>query len=319
MKFSKIVWMAASLLVTTQAGPAFTQDWPSGAVQFVIPSRPGGGTDIMGRIVADYLQQSLKVPVAVINQPGGGGTVAFEQVRTAAPDGQTLLFFHTGLMVNAHTGKYDHGLGDFTTIAVAQDYPPQVYAVGANSTWKTMREFVEDARKRPDELTVGVGLGGASHFMAGELMMNEDIKLRLVEATAEVDKVAGVQGGHIQLGNLGAGAARQFETAGEMRGLCMIDPQPNPAYPEYPTCISQGVKSSWRSPLVVWGPAGMDPSLVEKINHAIEGMAHDATVRERLAGADSVYTPRDVKDSQSLIAEEDAKIEALAKNLGIAK
>lgn len=316
MRILKGMTIAAA---TGLAMPAVAQDWPSGPVQMVIPSRPGGGTDIMGRIVADYMQQALGVPVAVINQPGGGGTVAFEQVRTAAPDGQTLLFFHTGLMVNAHTGKYDRGLEDFTTVAIAQSYPPQVYAIGGDAPWQTMREFVEDARTRPGQLTVGVGLGGASHFMAGALMMNEDIDLRLVEASAEVDKVAGVQGGHLHLGNLGAASARQFEEAGQMRGLCMLDPEPDATYPEYPPCLEQGIDVSWLSPLVIWGPAGMDEAVMAQINALIAGMANDETTQQRLAGADSSFTPRSIEEGQRLMEEQDAKIAGLAAALGLSK
>lgn len=298
---------------------AAAQDWPDGTIELVIPSRPGGGTDIMGRIVADYLQQALDVPVVVINQPGGGGTVAFEQVRNADPDGQTLLFHHTGLLVNAHTGKYDRGLEDFTTVAIAQSYPPQVFAVGADTPWSTLREFVEDARARPGELTVGVALGGSSHFIAGELMANEQIELRLVEAAAEVDKVAGVQGGHISIGNLGAGSARQFEQAGQMRGLCMLDPEADPDYPEYQTCASQDVDIEWLSPLVIWGPAGMNPAITAQINAAIAGMAEDAKVQERLAATDSALRPYTVAEAEALVAQEDAKIADLAKSLQLTK
>ncbi|TGN56393.1 tripartite tricarboxylate transporter substrate binding protein [Paracoccus liaowanqingii] len=304
---------AVALAVTPIAATA--EDWPDGTIELIIPSRPGGGTDIMGRIVADYLQQALDTPVVVVNQPGGGGIVAYEQVRNADPDGQTLLFQHNGLLVNAHTGKYDRGVEDFSIVAVAQSYPPQVFAVGADAPWTTLRDFVEDARARPGELTVGVALGGGSHFIAGALMANEDIELRLVEAAAEVDKVAGVQGGHISIGNMGAGAARQFEQAGQMRGLCTFEPEADPDYPEYPTCASQGVDITWITPLIVWGPAGIDPAITEKINAAIAGMADDATVQERLVSTDSAFKAYSVAESKALVAEEDAKIAELAESL----
>ncbi|MFD1796994.1 tripartite tricarboxylate transporter substrate binding protein [Paracoccus aurantiacus] len=309
----------AALAVCILPLSAMAQDWPNGTIELVIPSRPGGGTDIMGRIVADYLQQKLDTPVAVINQPGGSGTVAFEQVRNADPDGQTLLFYHSGLMVNAHTGKYDHQVGEFTNVAVAQSYPPQVFAVGANAPWQTLRDFVEDARANPGQRTVGVSLGGTTHFIAGALMEAEGIDLRLVEASAEVDKVAGVQGGHIDIGNLGAGSAQQFEESGQMRVLCMIDPQPDPDYPEYETCQSQGVDITWLAPLVIWGPAGIPEPTVQAINEAVAGMADDPTVQERLAAADSAFTAYDVAATQAFVAEEDAKIAKLAEALGLSQ
>jgi tripartite-type tricarboxylate transporter receptor subunit TctC len=309
--------IAAALVLALTATSAFAQSWPDGSVQLVIPSRPGGGTDVMGRIFGDYLQGAIGAPIAVINQPTGGGSVAHEQVRTAAPDGQTLLFQHTGLLINYHTGKYDHSYKDFTVLGIGQAYPPQVFAVSPDAPWQNMRDFVEDARSKPGQLTVGVSLGGGSHFIAGELMMNEDIELRLVEASAEVDKVAGIQGGHIHIGNLGAGAAHQFEEAGQMRVLCMIDPTPDLDYPEYQTCLEQGVKVSYITALIVWGPPGIAPEVAEKINAAIMKMGDDPVALERLGAADSAFKPYNLQEAQQLVASEDEKFGALARHLGL--
>lgn len=309
--------LTAVLALALTTGAAMAQSWPNGSVQLLVPSRPGGGTDIMGRIFADYLQQATGTPVVVVNQPGGGGLVAFEEVRNATPDGQTLLFNHTGMQVMYHTGRYEHPVSAFTTLGIAMTYPPQVFAVAANAPWQTMREFVEDARANPGQRTIGVSLGGTTHFIAGTIMLNEGVDLRLVEAGPEVDKIAGIQGGHIHIGNLGAGTARQFEESGQMRVLCMIDPVPSPDYPDYIPCVDQGVDVSWFAPLVVWGPAGMDPATAQAINTALRGMADDATVQQRLAATDSAYVPRDLAESQALIAREDATIDALARHLGL--
>lgn len=310
--------LTAAIALALSASAASAQSWPSGPIELVVPSRPGGGTDVMGRIFADYLQRAAGVPVAVINQPGGSGIVGQEQVRTATPDGQTLLFQHTGMLVQFATGRYERSLEDFTVLGLAQTYPPQVYAVAPDAPWADMREFVEDARARPGQISVGVSLGGTTHFFAGAIMMNEDVDLRLVEASAEVDKVAGIQGGHLHMGNLGAGSARQFVQAGQMRVLCMIDPVPDPNYPEFQTCLDQGVNVSWIAPLVVWGPAGIDPTVAEAINAAIQRMGDDPTVQERLAAADSSFTPHDLAAAQAILAREDETIRALAQHLGLA-
>ena len=292
--------------------------WPKGPVQIVVGAKAGGGTDLMARIFSDYLQRELNSPVVVINQPAGGGTVAYEQVRTSKPDGQTLLFMHTGMLIFSHTGRYDHPLSDFTTVALAQAYPPQVYAVAPDAPWNSMKDFVEDARKNPGKRTVGVSLGGATHFIAGTIILNENVDLKLVEASSEVDKVAAIQGGHIDIGNLGTSSAAQFVEAGKMKVLCLIDPTQDPKHPEYVPAIEQGVNVSWYSPLVVWGPKGMDPSVVEKINAATKNMGTDPKVQEQLAKMSSAYTYYNVQEAQELVQKEDDKIKALAEKLGIA-
>ncbi len=272
----------------------------------------------MGRIFADYLQRSTGAAVAVINQPEGGGVVAQETVRTAAPDGQTLLFQHTGMLVGIQTGRYDHGMDEFSVLGIAQSYPPQVYAVAPDAPWQTMREFVDDARAHPGQYTVGVSLGQATHFIAGTIMMNEGVDLRLVEASAEVDKVAGIQGGHITLGNLGAGSARQYVTAGDMRVLCMVDPVADPDYPEFQTCLDQGVNVSWIAPLLVLGPAGMDPEVAQAINTVIQGMGEDEQVTTALATADSSFVPHSLEEANAIVHQEDEHIAELARHLGLA-
>ena len=102
-------------------------------------------------------------------------------VRTAGPDGQTPLFMHTSLMIHAHTGRYPHPVSDFTPIAMAQIYPSQVYAVGADAPWNTLSDFVEDARANPGKLTVApsfrigcIGQLGASE-MQGALKAITDV------------------------------------------------------------------------------------------------------------------------------------------------
>ncbi len=226
---------------------------------------------------------------------------------------------HTGMLIYAHTGRYDHPLEDFTTVAVAQAYPPQVYAVAPDAPWDNMKDFVEDARKNPGKLTIGTALGGATHFIAGTIMMNENVDLKLVEASSEVDKVAAIQGGHIDIGNLGSNSAAQYVEAGKMKVLCLIDPTPDPAHPEFIPALDQGVNVSWYSPLVVFGPKGMDSALVEKINAATKNMGTDAKVQEQLSKMSSAYKYMTVAEAQELLRKEDAKIKALAENLGLAK
>ncbi|MBE9638356.1 Bug family tripartite tricarboxylate transporter substrate binding protein [Salipiger mangrovisoli] len=317
MKYLKTLAAATFGLVVGSA--ALAGDWPKGPVQLLIPAKAGGGSDVMGRVFADYLQSQIGKPVVVVNQPAGGGTVAFETVRNATPDGQTLIFTHTGLLVNYHTGRYDHPLSEFTTIAIGQSYPPQVYAVAPDAPWSDMKDFVEDARAHPGEYTFGVALGGTSHFIAGQIMDAEDVAFKLVEASSEVDKVAALQGGHIDIGNMGAGAAAQYVEAGKLKVLAMIDAEADPKYPDFVPALDQGVNASWVAPLVLWGPAGMDPALVEEINAAVKGMAENDEVIEQLDKMSSKVRAYDVAEAQALIAAEDAKIGTLAQDLGLAR
>lgn len=312
-------WTMAAVAALGLQAQAADRVWPDGPVQLVVPAKAGGGTDVMARVFSEYLQREIKSPVVVVNQAGGGGTVAFEMVRTARPDGRTLLFNHTGTLVFHHTGRYEHPISGFTTIAIMQTYPPQVYAVGPKAPWNSMKDFVEDARRNPGKRVFGVSLGGTSHFIAGQVMRDESVQFKLVEASSEVDKVAAIQGGHIDIGNMSAGAARQFVASGKLKVLAMIDEEPNPKFPEFTPAVKQGVQASWFAPLVLWGPPGMDAAVVQAINAATRNMASDATVTQQLDKMSSTFTYRPVAQAQALIKAEDDKIGALARDLGLAR
>ena len=316
-KLMAAVFAAALTALTAQ--PVLADGWPSETVQIIVPTRAGGGTDLMTRIFADYMARASGGDVIVVNQPAGGGAVAAEQVYNADPDGHTLLFNHTGQIINYHTGRIDRPVTDLTTIGVAQSYPPQVYVVSADAPWTNMQEFVDDARANPGAYTVGVQLGGTSHFIAGLLQQNAEIELRPVEAAAEVDKVAGIQGGFLDIGNMAAGPARQYVESGDLRVLGMIDAPANPRYPEFVPLMDQGVNMTYLAPLVLWGPPGMDPELVEEINGLIAGMATDEIAQERLARADSGFRYYNVEEAEALVASENEQLRNLAERLGLAR
>lgn len=315
MKPLKLLGAAIALAVSTVS--AVAADWPSGTVQLIVPAKPGGGTDLMARIFSDYLARETGGDVVVVNQPGGGGLIAYDQVLKSEPNGLTLLFNHTGLIAGYHTGHSEIAASDFTIVGIAQSYPPQVYAVDPKAPWDTMKDFVDDARANPGKRTVAVSLGRTTHFIAGVIMNNENVDLKLVEASDEVDKIAAIQGGHIDLGNLGASSAKQYEQSGDMKVLCLIDPVPNPNHPEYKTCIEQGVNVSWLAPLVVWGPKGMDPALVEEINASFANMANDAETQAALTKMDSQFSYYTVDEANAIISSEDEKIGNLAQKLGL--
>ncbi len=208
-------------------------------------------------------------------------------------------------------------MSEFTNIGIAQSYPPQVYAVAPDAPWDNMKEFVDDAKKNPGKYTIGISLGGTTHYIAGLLMQNEGIDLKMVEASSEVDKVAAIQGGHLTIGNLGVASAAQYEEAGKMKVLCLIDQEPSKQFPQFVPAMDQGVDVTWLAPLVLWGPKGMDPAVVEKINTAMKNMSTDPKVQEQLDKMASSFKYYTVDQVNEIINGEITKIEKLVESLGL--
>jgi len=181
---------AAAALGAMAPQGAMAQAWPNGSVQLIVPARAGGGTDAAARILAAALQENTGQPFVVVNNPGGGGVVAAETVRTAAPDGQTLLFFHSGILAMHHTGAYEaNPLDSFTTAVTMPVGGSYALAVAADSPYQTVDDLVQASIASPNSLSMGVQVRGSTHFMAGLLMMDSGAQFRIVDAGSDADKL----------------------------------------------------------------------------------------------------------------------------------
>ena len=164
-----------ALALAATLAPSFAaaqQDWPSRPIRMVVGFGPGGGTDIVARIVAQPLGEALGQSVVVENRPGAGGAVAAAQVAKAAPDGYTAFMLNNGFAVSAVMRKslpYDP-LGDFQPIAMVATMPLLVLT-GPNSGFSDVKGLVDSAKAAPGKLNfANVGLGSTQHF-AGELLL----------------------------------------------------------------------------------------------------------------------------------------------------
>jgi tripartite-type tricarboxylate transporter receptor subunit TctC len=293
--------------------------WPTKPVQIFVPAKPGGSTDIHARVFAEYLQEVTGKPFVVVNQASGGGAVAYEATRTAKPDGNTLMIMHTGIVVNTYTGVYAQPMSEFTTLAILQAMPMQVYGVSANSKWNNFKDFIEDAKANPDKYKVGVSLGAATHFIAGQIMSETGVKLKLVQAGDEVEKVAALQGGHIDIANLSASAASQYIQAGKMKVIGALDDVADPTYPEFIPIVDQGYDIAWPTVFCLFGPKDMDPALVAEINGLTKGFGDNLVVQERLKKLASHFKYRNVEETAAYMKKEDTKIGTIARDLGLSK
>ncbi|WP_319560961.1 tripartite tricarboxylate transporter substrate-binding protein [Marispirochaeta sp.] len=131
-------------------------------MQFVVPAKAGGGTDAAARVISKTLQETLGRPFVVVNQPAGGGSVAAEQVRTAKPDGSTILFYHTSLLASYYAGLYDKSpIDEFTTCVVMPVGGSYALCVGPDSPYNSVADLVaaqqsQSGQDYPGSTTEGV-------------------------------------------------------------------------------------------------------------------------------------------------------------------
>ncbi len=305
--------VAASLAccLTGSLTAAAEETWPSGDVTLIVPAAAGGGTDIMARIVATYLQETTGENFLVVNQDSGSGMVAYETVRNADPDGSTLLFWHTGFYVNYYSGMYEHNPSEaFTPISMLNNKnTSQVFVVNGDSEWNNLDDLAAAAQAEPDTITYGCQMGGSAQMVGEILMKATGTQLRLVDAASQTDKITGVMGGVIDVSAITTSAAAQYVESGDLKVIGIVDGYADPDYPDFVPAVDQGYEDlHWTQNLCVFGPAGMDEELAKTIAAAMEGLADNEKAAAQMAEAKMPMFALNYEDSQQSFTETDALV-----------
>src|SRR2546421_10556266 len=281
--------LSLGLLGAALAPPAPAQNmdaWPSRPLRFILPFPPGGGTDILGRIIAERMTASLGQPVVTENRGGAGGNVGAEAAARSAPDGYTIVLVAPSLAISKSLYSklnYD-AVKDFAPVSLVATVP-NVMVSHPSLPANTLSEFIRLAKTKPGEMNFGSGGSGTSNHLAGELF-NIVAGVKLVHVPYKGVNLAmnDVLSGQIQLVVIGIPAALPFIQAGRLRALAVIAPQRSPALPDVPTAAEAGLPdyevTTWYG---VLAPAGTPRPLVERLNAELVRIMHAPDLQERVS------------------------------------
>jgi tripartite-type tricarboxylate transporter receptor subunit TctC len=279
VKAALCVLLAAQLPVQAQS------TYPSKPIRIISIFAPGGGNDVLCRLVAQQLTERLKQQVIVENRVGANGIVGTEVVARAAPDGYTFTLIPSGHTVNASMYKklpFD-SIKDFTPITLAGS-SPLVLAVHPSLPAKNVRELIALAKARPGQLTyVSSGIGASGHLagalfdtMAGTQMVHIPYKGMSLA-------VSDLMGGQVSMTFGTSLSVIPHVRTGRLRALATTGAQRSPALPDLPTIAEtlRGYEAGlWYGFL---GPARMPPDIVQRLNAEIVAILAQPDTREKLA------------------------------------
>lgn len=233
--------------------------WPTGTVTVEIPAGAGGGTDNFGRILTNSWQKDTGEAFTVVNDATGNGTVAYEAVRNAAPDGATLMFYHSTLPIQYYQGVYDKDPADpanFTVIAnVVNEGDSDVLVVPSSAPYDTVQELVAYAQEHPGELTFGNQNGGFGHLETLLFEARADMDVNFVDAGGQADTIISLLGGNIDACFISSDAAKQYSEAGDMKCLAICGEQRSKSnVPDVPTMKESGYDVVFGVQMVMFGP-----------------------------------------------------------------
>lgn len=276
---------AAALALAAGQLPAAAQAWPSRPIRVILPVPPGGGTDIIGRIVAPHLQERLGQPVVIENRQGGGMTIGTNLVAKADPDGYTMLLIDTAIAVNPFLYKnlpYDteRDLQPVSMVATA----PVILVAAPNFAPSTVAELIAYAKANPGVVNFASGGNGTSTHLSGELLRHVGkIDIVHVPFQGTGPGVTALLGGQTQIMFAGISSTRQHVEAGRLKAIAVTGDQRSSSMPNVPTFAEAGLpemdaETMWG----FWVPAATPPAIGERFARELSAVTAMPEVREKV-------------------------------------
>lgn len=272
------------MAVSSQAS---AQPYPSKPIKLIVPWPPGGGTDVVGRTLANKLSELMGQQVFVENRAGAAAIIGTEAAAKAPPDGYTLLMGNLGPNA-ANAGLYKSlpydVIKDFAPISLVGT-APYVMVVHTSVQATTVKEFIELAKREPGKINYGTGgIGSPPHLAAVLLSMLAGIKMEHIPYKGGSAHTAALLGGEVQLTLNTPLELLPHAKAGKLRALGVTSVQRSDSAPDLPTLVEAGVAGY--EFLVWWGlyaPAGTPEDIQSKLNEMVVKALRSPDVMERLA------------------------------------
>ncbi len=310
---------AAIALVATGAGPALAQNFPSKPIRIVVPYSAGGSTDLLARLVAQHMSETLGQQVNIINKPGGATMIGAEDIARSTPDGYSLLLATTATGTNTVIYKtVPYTLASFSAVAPIA-VTPNVLAVNATLPADTLPAFVAYAKSKPGVLNyASLGRGGLTHLVSEKFLALADLKIVEVNFPGAGPGQTALAGNHVQVFFDSIPATLPFFQSGQTRILAVTSEKRLATIPNVPTFAELGypemTKGGWYG---VLAPAGTPAPVLQRLRAAVDGALQSPVVLKRLTelGAEPLSMAPAAFDQ--FIREDVAYWGETAKRLGI--
>ncbi|MEK8051261.1 tripartite tricarboxylate transporter substrate-binding protein [Ideonella sp. DXS22W] len=277
--------LALVALALPLAGFAPLATAQTGTSRIVVGFPPGGSADVIARLLADTLRETGLGTVMVDNKPGAAGRLAINAVRTAKPDGQTLLLVPSGPMVIfPHVFKkldYDP-VKDFAPVSLLARFNFGVVSGPATGAG-TIAELMAKARAKPDTATYGTpGQGTAPHFLGVMLEQAMGVPFLHVPFQGGAPANTALVGGHVGYKIDVVSESAELHRQGKVKVIAVTGPERDPQVPEVPTLKEQGVPLEITAWFALYAPAGTPPEVLGRIEKATQAAVRSPALREKL-------------------------------------
>jgi tripartite-type tricarboxylate transporter receptor subunit TctC len=317
----KTILKAIALLMLAGAGPALAQQYPAKPIRMIIGFPPGGGTDIIGRIVAQRMSEGLKQQILADNRGGASGQIAADLAAKAPPDGYTMMMAHIAAMSILPSLypklPYDP-VRDFAPISLVA-ISPQIVVVHPSLPVKNIKELIALAKARPAQINyASPGIGTVQH-LAGELFnLQAKVNMAHVAYKGAGPSVIDLIAGHVQISFDVIPVVIGHVKAGKLRAIAVTSEKRTAQMPNVPTVNEGGLRgfdlSTW------WGlvaPAAVSKDVVARLHGETVRALGLPDVKERIAAAGADVVGSSPNEFAAFIRNERAKYARIAKEANI--
>ncbi|MDI4664067.1 tripartite tricarboxylate transporter substrate binding protein [Xanthobacter autotrophicus] len=313
----------ATFTAATLSAPAAMAAYPDRPVTLIVPWGAGGGTDAVARIVASLLEKDLGQPVAVVNRTGGQGVVGHQAIADATPDGYTIGIVTVEIAMMHWQGLTQLSGASYTPLALMNDDPAGVQ-VRADAPYKTLDDLLADIKANPGRFKAsGTGQGGIWHLALAGMLSSVKMDPKSVPWVPSNGAAAGLQdlmAGGVQVVTCSLPEARSLIDAGRVKSLAIMSTERSKLMPAIPT-LKEAAGSPWT--IGAWrgivGPKGLDKAISDKLQAALRKAYDSKEYQDFLSGRGFGGRYADGPGFAAFMAQSDASLGAVMKEVGLAK
>lgn len=302
------------------APSAVAQAWPAKPIRLLVGFPPGGGADLLARMLAEKLTAGLGQAVVVDNKPGQGAAIATEQGAKAAPDGYTLLLANIGTMALNPAIYPNYPIDprrDVAPISSLVTYSLVIF-VPSDLPAKTLPEFVALAKARPGQLNYGSsGNGGVTHIAAEQFKRAAGVDIVHVPYKGSGPAMTDVAAGRLQMQIDILAVGDPFMQSGKVRALASTSPQRSSLSPDLPTAQELGIPYTWSGWQALVAPAGTPRPIIDRLNSEVRKALADPDLIRRLHAQGNVPAPSSPEELTALIATDLERMGKVIREAGI--
>jgi tripartite-type tricarboxylate transporter receptor subunit TctC len=318
MKLLRLAAFAASALA---AATACAQGYPNKPIRMIVGFPPGGGTDVVARVIGAKVSEWWGQAVAVENRPGATGTIGADVVAKSSPDGYTLIMGHVnshGIAPNLFAKLPYDPIKDFAAVAYV-GYVPNVLAVHPSVAARSVKELVALAKSKPGQMNYASSGNGSTQHLAGEMFKQlTGTDIVHIPYKGSGDAIKDLLAGTVNMNFDTMPPVLPHIQAGKLRGLAISTPRRLPQLPDVPTFEEEGIKgfdvTNWYG---VMAPAGTPREIVAKLNADINKAMQVPEVRARLEAVGTQLREQSAAEFETFMKAEVVKYSKLIKDTNI--